>query len=121
MTRPVRYPITMFVITVLTVIGIGVGIVAATTSQTVYGPSWGQFTASFPGHVYGTKEHAKIRFSGTPNASPISVTVTSFSYSNQPHFGWYAYAPGTGGDFSAYDQYSVSVSNRLPMRQVLDG
>jgi hypothetical protein len=49
--QTLRYPIVMFVITALAVIGIGVGIVAATTNQNVYGPSWGRFTASFPGHV----------------------------------------------------------------------
>src|ERR1019366_2541010 len=45
--RKLKHPIAVFVMTVLIVIGIGVGVVAATTSQKVYGPSWGQFTASF--------------------------------------------------------------------------
>lgn len=118
--RRLKHPITVFIVTVLVVIGIGVGVVAATTDQTVYGPPWGRFTVSFSGHVYQTKVRSKISFFGKPNVSPTSVTVTSFSYSNQPHFGWYAYAPGTGAVFSAYDQYSVSVSNWLPMRQVLN-
>jgi hypothetical protein len=42
----------MFITVVLMVIAIGVGVVAATTNQHVYGPSWGRFSASFPGHVY---------------------------------------------------------------------
>jgi hypothetical protein len=35
----VRYPITMFVVAVLAIIGIGVGVVAATTSTKAYGPT----------------------------------------------------------------------------------
>lgn len=41
-----RHPITVFIVMVLAVIGIGVGVIAATTNQTVYGPSWGRFTAA---------------------------------------------------------------------------
>ena len=52
----------MFVITVLTVIGIGVGIVASTTNQKVYRPSWGRFSASFPGHVYSYQSTTIIKF-----------------------------------------------------------
>jgi len=46
--RTIRHPITMFVTAILVVIGIGVGVVAATTSQKVYGPSWGRFSVAFP-------------------------------------------------------------------------
>ena len=49
--RTIRHPITMFVTAILVVIGIGVGVVAATTSQKVYGPSWGRFSVAFPGRV----------------------------------------------------------------------
>ncbi len=62
MTQTLRHPIVMFVITVLTVIGIGVGIVASTTNQKVYGPSWGRFSASFPGHVYSYQSTTIIKF-----------------------------------------------------------
>jgi hypothetical protein len=114
--RTVRHPIALFVIVVLVVIGIGVGVVAATTNQRVFGPSWGSFTAAFTGHVYQTQERSKVRVSGG-----LTLTVTSFSYSNQPHFGWYAYAPGSGGVFAAYDQYSVSVAEGMSMRLVVEG
>ena len=50
--RPIRHPIGVFVVAVLTVVGIGVGVVAATTHQKVYGPPSGRFTAAFPGRVY---------------------------------------------------------------------
>jgi hypothetical protein len=63
------------------VIGIGVGVVAATTSQKVYGPSWGQFTASFSGKVYVQ-----------PSTYQAGQT-TSLIYANQPWSGWVAYSP----------------------------
>jgi hypothetical protein len=48
--------------------------------------------------------------------------VISVSYSNQPHFGWYAYSPhGKPGVYGAYDQYSVSVAEGMPMRLVDSG
>ncbi len=47
-----RHPIATFIMAVLVVIGIGVGVVAATTNQKVYGPFWGRFTVAFPGPVY---------------------------------------------------------------------
>ena len=47
MMRKFRHPIAVFVVAVLAVVGIGVGVVAATTSQRVYGPSWGRFTVAF--------------------------------------------------------------------------
>jgi hypothetical protein len=111
----------MLTVAVLVVIGIGVGVVAVIETQTVYGPSWGKFTAAFAGHVYQTKGALEDVVPRQANPESGVRQVTSFSYSNQPHFGWYAYAPGTGGVYSAYDQYSVSVSDGLPMRLVLDG
>ena len=50
--RTVRHPIAMFIMAVLVVIGIGIGVVAVTQTSKVYGPSWGRFTAAFPGRVY---------------------------------------------------------------------
>jgi hypothetical protein len=67
----------------LTVIAIGVGVVAVTTHQTVYGPPWGRLSAAFTGHVYQTQEHSKVKVSGG-----LTRTLTSFSYSNRPHSGW---------------------------------
>ncbi len=46
-----RHPIATFVVTVLAVIGIGVGVVAATTTEPVYGPPGARFTVTFPGRV----------------------------------------------------------------------
>jgi hypothetical protein len=45
--RKLRHPIATFVVTVLMVIGVGVGVVVTTTGQRVYGPSWGRFTVAF--------------------------------------------------------------------------
>jgi hypothetical protein len=51
--RKLNHPIAVFVVAVLVVIGIGVGVVAAVQTSKIYGPSWGRFTAAFPGRVYG--------------------------------------------------------------------
>jgi hypothetical protein len=75
----------MFVVIVLVVIAVGVGVLAATTSRTVYGPSWGRFTAAFPGPADGQ--------------SLGSPTVWSFFYepssnpSGGPQNHWTSYAP----------------------------
>jgi hypothetical protein len=79
--RTVRHPITTFIIGVLAVIGIGVGVVAATSNQKVYGPPWGRFTATFPGRV---SEHR------------IGPEVWATGYapsSGHSSFAWVAYAP----------------------------
>jgi len=60
MMRTVRHPITMFVVAVLAVVGIGVGLVAATTHQKVYGPPSGRFTAAFPGRVYESRQQTGL-------------------------------------------------------------
>ena len=84
-----RHPIAVFIATVLTVIGIGVGVVAATTTEPVYGPSWGRFTATFPGRM-------RVIYSPpVPSASfgdPLRYTTT-FYYANQHFNGWVGYAP----------------------------
>jgi hypothetical protein len=107
--RTVRHPITMFVVTVLAVIGIGVGVVAATTNQKVYGPPWGRFRVAFPGQVYVAQAHRKVL---VPSGLPLDVT--SFSYSNQPHPGWVAYAP-LSGTFEPSVLQLVSVVARVPL------
>ena len=78
--RTVRYPIAMFIVAILVVIAIGVGVVAATTSEKVYGPSWGRFTVAFSERVYVQ-----------PTAYQARLT-TSVVYANQPWSGWVAYS-----------------------------
>ena len=48
-------PSAAFVVTILAVIAIGAGVVAARTSQTVQGPSWGHFSVGFSGRVHVTQ------------------------------------------------------------------
>jgi hypothetical protein len=48
----VRHPVALFIVTVLAVIGIGIGVVAATQTSKVYGPPGARFTVTFPGRVY---------------------------------------------------------------------
>jgi hypothetical protein len=108
----VRHPVVLFAAAILTVIGIGVGVLAASASQRFYGPSWGRFTVAFPGHLYSSEVSWKVHL-----ASGSSREVSVLSYSSQPHFSWYSYSPGS--DISAaYDQFSVSVRQGLPMRSV---
>lgn len=81
----IRHPITMFVVTVLAVIGLGVGLLAATTNQPVYGPSWGHFSAAFPGPI-------------CPSPSPVRARSTFFYESASSLMfkcasGWTGYAP----------------------------
>jgi hypothetical protein len=86
----VRHPITMFVVVVLAVIGIGVGVVAATTNQKVYGPSWGRFSVAFPGLLYGCQTPATVR--GASSATVKHTNAGIFSCANVPN-GWTGYAP----------------------------
>ena len=77
----IRHSIAAFIIAVLVVMAIGVGVVAVTTSQRVYGPSWGRFTAAFPGRV---SEH---------RVGP-EVWATGYAPSSgHSSFAWIAYAP----------------------------
>ena len=76
-----RHPIALFIITVQIAIGVGVGVVAVTQTSKAYGPSWGQFTASFSGKVY------------VQPATHQPGHTTSFIYANQPWSGWVAYSP----------------------------
>jgi hypothetical protein len=93
--RTLRHPIAMFMITVLIAIGIGVSVVAVTQTSKVYGPSWGQFTASFSGKVYVQ-----------PSAYQAGHT-TSVIYANQPWSGWVAYSTRHHGPawFARRDRY----------------
>ena len=84
--RPVRHPMTMFILAVLVVIGIGVGVVAVTTSERVYGPSWGRFSAVFPG---GVSEHR------------VGPSVWAYGYA--PSSGYLSF----GGGWTAYARLSL--------------
>jgi len=92
--RKLDHPIAMFVVTVLALIGIGVGVVAA-TSQPIYGPSWGRFSAVFPGPV---------------SERQILHAVWAFGYarpsSNPGGTGWTGYAPVS----LPSEEFSVTVS-----------
>jgi hypothetical protein len=110
--RPVRHPMTMFILAVLVVIGIGVGVVAVTTSERVYGPSWGRFSAVFPG---GVSEHR------------VGPSVWAYGYAPSSGYlsfgaGWTAYArlslPTTVFSVTALDSpvrsnYALSVDASL--------
>ena len=67
-----KHPIAVFVVTVLAVIGIGVGVMAASTNSTVYGPSWGRFTAAFDGSVRVVRP-SEIRFVSQNLTESVSV------------------------------------------------
>ncbi len=114
--RPIKHPIVVFVVTVLAIIGIGVGVVAATTTQKVYGPSWGRFTAAFAGHVYQHQGHTSMAFLGSSTGSvPIENTLTltfpDGSYSNVPQGHWVGDLP--------HAAETVSVFKGLPMGPVV--
>src|ERR1035441_8301829 len=90
--RTVKNPLTGFVLAVLMVIAIGGSVVAATTSQKVYGPSWGRFTASFPGPVCGLPfpiPRGSARYTET---SPIYFE-TSSNLTHKCAIHWTGYAP----------------------------
>lgn len=81
---------------VLVVIAVGAGVLAATSHPRVYGPSWGRFTVSFGGPVYGS--HATDGF---------------FAYGNH-RVGWVAYAPLTNS-IAPTDVEAVTVENEVPL------
>jgi len=80
--REVRHPLVMFIVGVLAVIALGVGVLAATSNQNVYGPSWGRFTAAFPGRVYET--HSGLTAVQLDMGITLPKTENEFSYANQP-------------------------------------
>ena len=81
MMRTVQHPIAMFVIVVLVVIAIGAGVVAVTTNQKVYGPSWGRFTVAFPGRVYQYRGHTSMTGGSSGATSFQSTLEFPFEYS----------------------------------------
>ena len=62
----------MFVVAVLVVIGIGVGVMADSANPTVYGPSWGRFTAAFDGPVKVVRP-SEIRFASQSLTESVAV------------------------------------------------
>ena len=82
--RTVRHPITMFIIGMLVVIGVGVGVVAATTNQTVYGPSWGRFAAAFTVAPKGTITPERTQQLGDGG----SLTTGASAYYVSPPRNW---------------------------------
>ena len=114
--RTVRHPIALLVVAVLAVVAIGVGVVAATTNQKVYGPSWGRFTASFAGHVYQHQGHTSMAFLGSSSGSipfenTLTLTFPDASYSNVPQGRWIGDVP--------HAAETVSVFKGLPMGPVV--
>ncbi len=90
--RNLRHPITGFVVAVLAIIGTGVAVVAATTNQKVYGPSWGRFTAAFPGRVDGFQRPRPLTVS--VGDAPLKVTNAAvFDYYVTPPIPSTGYAP----------------------------
>lgn len=75
--RELKHPIALFLIAVLVVIGIGVGVVAATTHEKIYGPPWGRFTVAFPGRVFGYHGAASLTSGGRK--------FPFFEYANRIH------------------------------------
>jgi hypothetical protein len=114
-----KHPIAVFVLAVLAVIGVGVGVVAATTRQRVYGPSWGRFSAAFAGRVYEHQGHPSVTIGGgSGDSSALSTIATlalpTYSYSNQQHGDWVAYAPRSDTFYPSFLQ-SVSVVAAVPL------
>jgi len=107
--RKLKHPIAVFIVAVLVVIGIGVGIVAVTTNQKVYGPSWGRFTAAFTGHIHVAHVGPVANAS---NGNPLRY-MTTFYYANQAFNGWIAYAPLSGSIFPT-DLRAVAVTEVAP-------
>jgi hypothetical protein len=111
--RTLKHPITVFTLMVLMVIGIGVGVLAATTNQKVYGPTWGRFTAAFSGHIYEQRGRTSMDFAAIASfpfrrqSGPFPV----FSYSNVLSGYWVGTLP--------YATESVTAIRGLPMQPVV--
>ena len=87
-----KHPIMTFAITILAVIAVVVGVVAATTNQKVYGPSWGRFSVAFSGPVCGLPfpiPRGSARYTET---SPIYFE-TSPQLTDKCAINWTGYAP----------------------------
>ena len=96
--------------TVIVVIAIGVGVLAATTNPRVYGPSWGRFMAAFGGRctcTSSTYQHICLT-----NGFPTSGSLFSDSTDSSP---WVGYVPVPGGiALFPSDVLTVSVEKGVP-------
>jgi len=116
---PVRHPIAMFVVTVLAVIGVGVGVVAATAHPKVYGPPWGRFSAAFSGRVYEYHGYGAVSVTGAPqDLTPFSSSATLrfpvLNYSTASRQ-WIGYAHLSNGVYvTPSDLEAVSVQGAVP-------
>jgi hypothetical protein len=114
----------MFVLVVLAVIGLGVGVVAATMQPRVYGPSWGRFSAAFSGRVHVVRSGP---VASAAEDDPLRY-LTTYYYANQSFNGWVAYAPLSGVIFPV-DLRAVTVTevsregrgSRSAMRLIASG
>lgn len=102
--RKLRHPLVAFFISVLTVIAIGVGAVAAVPAAKLYGPSWGRFTAVFPDRV---QERPATSYLGQIAVDYDSSTI----YEGQNHL----LHGRTGTD----DNVSVAQLSELSYKRVL--
>ena len=114
MMRKLSHAVATFVVTVLAIIGVGVGVVAAVQAPTVYGPSWGRFSAAFSGRVYQQRGQMSASYGplgGAGVSSAFQSTLTlmfgDLSYSNL-RGGWVAYVPPAAE--------TVLVAKGVPMR-----
>lgn len=117
--RRVKRPVAMFFLTVLALIGIGVGAVATTTHPEVYGPSWGRFTAAFSRRVYELRGDTTVSVPGdprglTPFSSPVTLNLPVFGYSTSSS-PWISYAPLAHGIYIPPGELDiVSVQTAVP-------
>ena len=126
--RKLHHPIATFVVTVLAIIAIGVGIVAATTNQKLYGPSWGRFSVAFSGRVYESQRLRSMTIGGDlcgsmplrSSSTQVVPPLSAFSYSNEQPVGWVSYVPLTG-EISPSNRRAVSVSVGVSARVVVRG
>ena len=112
-----QHPIAMFVLAVLAVIGIGVVVVAATTGQLVYGPSWGRFSAAFAGRVFEHRGYGMVSVPGapqdlTPFSSSVILRLPVFAYSTAST-PWIAYATGS---YLSPNELDVGVEGVIPAK-----
>ena len=111
-----RHPIATFVVTVLAVIGIGVGVVAAVQAPRVY-DLLGRFSAAFSGHVYQRRGQTSASYRplggaavSSASQSTLTLMFADLSYSNL-RGGWVAYVPPA--------TETVLVAKGVPMRLVV--
>ena len=88
-----KHPIVAFVAAVLVVIAAGVGIVAGTTNQKVYGPPWGRFSVVFSGRVNEQRYLPLLGILPNGTAVILPTDVRFLAFGN--FTGWTGYQPLT--------------------------